>query len=126
MEHLTSYERELLERASGTYGWLPVNPATVVKLLEEIKRLRAVVEKLPKTADGVPITPGMKLYRVFDYGNGNVSEPHETKPITGFNTDESGRLNSIHFENGWTMVAEHSETYSTFEAAEAAKGQVTP
>lgn len=29
---------------------------------KEIKRLSAIVEQLPKTADGVPVVPGMKLY----------------------------------------------------------------
>jgi len=32
------------------------------KAAKEIKRLQAIVDKLPKTADGVPITPGMNLY----------------------------------------------------------------
>ncbi len=31
-------------------------------LVAEIERLRAIVEKLPKTADGVPIVPGMELH----------------------------------------------------------------
>jgi len=31
-------------------------------LLDELARLRAVVERLPKTADGVPILTGMTLY----------------------------------------------------------------
>ena len=28
----------------------------------ELKRLRAIVDNLPKTADGVPVTPGMTLW----------------------------------------------------------------
>ena len=31
-------------------------------LLDKIDRLQAIVDKLPKTADGVPITPGMTVW----------------------------------------------------------------
>ena len=30
----------------------------------DIERLEAIVDKLPKTADGVPITPGMKIWLI--------------------------------------------------------------
>ncbi len=37
--------------------------ATAVdQLLAEVNRLRAIVAKLPLTADGAPIVPGMKVY----------------------------------------------------------------
>ena len=32
----------------------------------ELRELRAIVEKLPTTADGVPVTPGMKLFLLTD------------------------------------------------------------
>jgi len=35
----------------------PMNP-THKRLLEELERLRAIVAKLPRTADGVPVVPG--------------------------------------------------------------------
>lgn len=31
-------------------------------LEEEIEQLEAIVDKLPKTADGVPVTPGMTIW----------------------------------------------------------------
>ncbi len=34
----------------------------VAEALAEIERLRAVVDRLPSTADGVPVTPGMTVY----------------------------------------------------------------
>jgi hypothetical protein len=36
--------------------------ARVAELEAENAKLREVVERLPKTADGVPITPGMELF----------------------------------------------------------------
>ena len=33
------------------------------QLRREIERLQAIVDLLPKTADGVPITPGMDVFR---------------------------------------------------------------
>jgi hypothetical protein len=35
-------------------------------LLAELQRLREVVAKLPRTADGVPVTPGAELYVIAD------------------------------------------------------------
>jgi len=35
---------------------------TAVQLADEVERLRAIVDKLPKTADGVPVVPGMTLW----------------------------------------------------------------
>jgi len=42
---------------------------------EEIERLRAIVDKLTKTADGVPVVPGMMVWCVASNGIGrhNVS-----------------------------------------------------
>ena len=33
------------------------------KQADEIERLQAIVDRLPKTADGVPIVPGMDVFR---------------------------------------------------------------
>ena len=38
------------------------------------EELLKVVKKLPLTADGVPIVPGMKLWSVASWGDGVVSE----------------------------------------------------
>lgn len=34
----------------------------IAELEQKVERLRGVVDKLPKTADGVPIVPGMRLW----------------------------------------------------------------
>jgi hypothetical protein len=44
-------------------AWHPDEP-TWVKMLHEVERLRAIVDKLPKTADGVPVVPGETYYAV--------------------------------------------------------------
>jgi len=46
-------------------------------LLDEIDRLRAIVDKLPKTADGVAVTPNMEVFQIEPCGQGvNVLDVH--------------------------------------------------
>ena len=42
--------------------------ALIAKMLKRIRELEAVVEKLPKTADGVPLVPGMAIWVWTDDG----------------------------------------------------------
>jgi hypothetical protein len=84
------------------------------KLAEAEKRigeLEAIVGKLPKTADGVPIVPGMTVYEVEDVA-----------VCTGFNFQENaidGEWWEVLFGNdGFTPA---SEVYSTREAALASR-----
>jgi len=59
--------------AKGNYGWhettasswFPIAgvPLAQRALLDEIEQLRAIVDKLPRTADGVVVVPGMDLYK---------------------------------------------------------------
>lgn len=77
-----------------------------------IERLLAVVERLPRTADGVPVVPGMNLYsRRVDYDFGCIAirvEPEsdeiECRDVRGVEFDLPAR-----------------ECYSTRAAAEAAR-----
>lgn len=61
-------------------GWQDLSPGTTwgsyCKLRKEIDRLQAIVALLPKTADGVPITPGMRLW----YSNA-AGEVGRTDPL---------------------------------------------
>jgi len=78
---------------------------------EVVERLRAIVEKLPKTADGVPVVPGMVIW------------PPE------FIEDEQGATVKIIARDNLTGdMLEHGTSllwigkcYSTREAAEAAR-----
>ena len=44
-------------------NFIAASRTAVPELVAEVRRLRAIVDKLPKTADGVPIVPGMEVYR---------------------------------------------------------------
>ncbi len=89
--------REVVEKGGGVAG--------------EIERLRAIVDKLPKTADGVPIIPGQTIVWVRLNGTGEWVKAKCHWSILANNT------------GSWVMDftprgPEHS--YSTREAAEAA------
>ena len=73
------------------------NTATALK--DDLDRLQAIVDKLPKTADGVPVVPGMEVWVTMT------------------------RLRQSHIVKDWTEVDEQDWEkyfYSTREAAEAA------
>ena len=78
----------------------------------EIERLREIVDRLPKTADGVPVTPGMNLYAPnvdYDFGALAIVSDSDRPQI------ECRDVRGVEFG----MCA--SLCYSTREAAEAEK-----
>lgn len=95
----------------------------------EIERLREVVEKLPTTADGVSVVPGMKLW-VHPYPIAADQAIQETtaeivtfvdkgRPegevyIYGYDTETAGK------KEGWGGYFDSSRLFSTREAAQAA------
>jgi hypothetical protein len=93
-------------------------------LTRRVEELEAIVAKLPKTADGVPIVPGM---HVWFYSKRSCSQWVEELKVTGWE-----HLPGM--EPGWmfvlSVVNEHGDTdgvnlecsYSTEAAALAAKG----
>jgi len=90
-----------------------VEGKTPMELCDEAKEqrdaLKAIVARLPKTADGVPVTPGMELYRRdLRFVKGDQCFVAEVMPLTH---------DCLTFEewkfDGW---------YSTREVAERAKG----
>lgn len=82
--------------------------STLEKVADEIDRLQSIVDKLPKTADGVPIVWGD---RVWIWPMGYVI-PRE---MIVWEISPDGRLNLSIGRFG------SNQTYSTREAAEAAK-----
>lgn len=80
--------------------------------LTELLELRAVVGKLPKTADGVPIMPGMKLW-------GSLRWNDEPGTATLRGTFSEGY--SVLVPEWGMNVRPEIETWSTKEAALAAK-----
>ena len=73
----------------------------------EIERLTAIIDKLPKTADGVPVVPGMTVYY---RGMGGVVQ-----------TTNEMCVNAIKAANGF--ILNPSGCYSTQVAADAAGGE---
>ncbi len=91
--------------------------AEVLAAREEIEYLRGVVGKLPKTADGVPIVSGDKVWVWWESDKeGTLSRWFQ---ITV--------LDTYHVNRGWVVSDngsefEPSDCYSTREAAEKARG----
>ncbi len=83
-----------------------------VAAADRLAELEAIVAKLPKTADGIPITPGMVVWEIINY-------PVGTHCID--NAIVSGEEVVI-LVDAETDVVRASECYSTREAAEASKG----
>lgn len=97
----------------------------ILDLEAEVERLRAVVDQLPRTADGVPILPGIRLWWI------ERNNPPRFPP-----TIETAVVESLHpedWENRFTFgssgpteqtkrwFVEPNRSYSTREVAEAAK-----
>lgn len=97
----------------------------VAELKRERDEYREIVEKLPKTADGVPVVPGDTVWFAADdsqFGKG----PHEceVKPFWEWSSDQDQWEDS---EGVWCGMVEANgvgkslgDCYSTREAAEAA------
>ena len=73
----------------------------------ELEQLRAIVDKLPKTADGVPVVPGMMVWRVLLSGSLDYRE------VVSIISSDVVSLNDI--------GAYFGDLYSTREAAEKAR-----
>ena len=93
-------------------------------LRAEITRLRAIVERLPKTADGVPVTPGMLVWD----GTSLTQTYDDGSPYTGFRVNRVGsEIAFTRQRKSWVDVEGLGEIttdnlYSTRAAALAAKG----
>lgn len=90
------------------------------RMLDEIERLRAIVDRLPKTADGVPVVPlrSTGVYRI-THGGLHIQESCDWSgehPM--FRAGDDGEPTS-----GRVMLP-CGRCYSTREAAEAARNQV--
>jgi hypothetical protein len=82
-----------------------------------VKELEAIVANLPKTADGVPIVPGMFLYELKD----GKAVAMESMPCCGFDIAANGRVH-LFFQVRKDMERDLIGIYSTEAAALAAKG----
>jgi hypothetical protein len=87
----------------------------------EIQRLRDIIDKLPKTADGVPVVPGMKVYvpaAVAGYWGQKPGKAVEF--MVDWIHSEAMPIHLV-FIQGQTYQILASRCYSTRQAAEEAK-----
>ena len=84
---------------------------TALEMCEEIERLTAIVDRLPKDEAGEPIAPGDVLYD--GYKTGAIK-------VTGFDTRD-GKLTCLIFRKGWDAIC--SGYYHDREAAEKARNK---
>lgn len=100
-----------------------LTPDEAREILQELERLRGIVGKFPKTADGVEVTPGMEIFKLGYTGYifksvvvGAEWEVYEGEVEDGIPPAE-----------WWIKTKNWSDRaalcYSTREAAEAAKGR---
>ena len=93
----------LTEKRNEKPGLLVKKEVDAIEIvLAEIERLQAIVDKLPTTADGVPIVPGMRVYFRCSACNGAI--------------ESMVPINSVSDRMSKTF-------YSTHKAAEAAGGE---
>lgn len=83
----------------------------------EIDRLQAIIDKLPKTADGVPVTPGMAIWPKLEFFVPN--EQGGTVVLCIVDTETGERIMPYDGAAGW----QPEKCYSTREAAESTKEQ---
>lgn len=87
------------------------------RLIAELERLQAIVAKLPVTADGVPLHPGMTVYR-YHKAYGGMIEP--TVTIFG-RWDCETKPHYVECRTDGNFITNACKCYSTRAAAEAAK-----
>ena len=93
-----------------------IREAWVSKLEKDNAQLQAIVDRLPKTTDGVPIAKGTIIYQAAGV---HTMLEHE---VSGWQFADDGSLKILMFGRGWTAFCDG--WYSTREAAEAARTEV--
>jgi len=107
-----------VEEIRENMDYVGCDNATALEMCDEIDRLQAIVDRLPKTADGVPVTPGMIVWIW------SKVETPKPSPIR-----EKRLLYSYHdwcdVQTGYVSATRKSvplcSVYSTHEAAEKAR-----
>ncbi len=109
MNHLTTEERAEPRRlceAAGSVPYIAVSREAMRRLLAMVEEMEGVVVRLPTTADGVPIVPGMTVWAWF-------ADSHDDGPE---------QVSIEHVRGGGVYVW----CYSTEEAAKAAQPHDQP
>jgi len=93
----------------------------LARVYDQVKQLRAIVDRLPKTADGFPIVPGMTVFIPHPRPSNLITEREVVAPY-----GKVACLTKEPAHNGCCESTTHRqarECYSTREAAEGAKGE---
>ena len=88
---------------------------------DETERLQAIVDKLPKTADGVPVTPEMILWRKWP-DLAPECDSIRTATVKAVHASGATLYCVAHGDGYRETPVPWSELYSTREAAKAAIG----
>ncbi len=103
-------QAETIERLEAKYDELKeINHITVRDGNRELKRLQSIVDKLSKTADGVPVVLGIKVY-----------QRDATGFVQGYDVGQN-RARDDSSRPSEAYLVFNQNCYSTREAAEAGK-----
>lgn len=86
---------------------------TIRRQQEEIERLRAIVDKLPKTKDGVPVPPGCDVW----------VDPESPHCCLVTHVRSNGCIAIDFHGHPYATIQTSKDAFSTREAAEAAGGE---
>ncbi len=85
----------------------------------QLATANAVIASLPKTADGVPVVPGMKVFYLHAGGHTIIEYS-----IAGYITYANGAICVYLEPRGFSTIWQWSQCYSTKAAAQAAAQEV--
>ena len=88
--------------------------AQIFRLNRRVEELEAIVKRLPRTADGVPIVPGMTVWEA------RGRDVYRMKNFRATLPDAEG-FSESNWEKGWSSVCRLDRIFSTEAAALAAK-----
>jgi hypothetical protein len=108
---LAAFRRCAAEPTRNNEGWYCCGCGEdMTEAADEIARLTAIVDKLPTTADGVSVVPGMNVY--FQWHSGEIVR----HPVAFIRIDKDDTW--LYFERA--LYRSTGVCYSTREAADAA------
>jgi hypothetical protein len=92
-----------------------IAPRLLSEAAAEIERLRTIVERLPLTADGARVYPGMALWWVPSWA---IDDDDPPTPITALRVADASDTHAIQYD--MDITCQQAVCYSTREASEAA------
>ena len=123
---MNDHVRELIQQWDDGCGLHRADFEDIARAaLEENESLRAIVAKLPQTADGVPVVPGMNCATLDGVNGDIVRDDVGVLAIICDGAEGECRL-TLRDLDGAEWDADVEDCYSTREAAQAAAEKETP